>query len=184
MAPLHDIFSLVCGQEHNWVVAGSGLPFCQRCTGLYVGAVVAFLANLLFRPRPTAAMLWTHGMFLLLMVPFGYHLVPQTSELRMLTGMLFAFGLVYYMTLLIRDRRPKWNDPMIRSTPGYFLVSLLLFVLMTAAVQWGGARTNFVLSWVGFGGLLIYGALVLGNVLLLAVAAKELLGGRASPEDS
>ena len=178
MPPLHHIFSFVCGQEHNWVVGGEALPFCQRCTGLYVGAVPALLVYLWFRPKATSGMLWVHGMCLLLMVPFGYHLIAQTGELRLLTGQLFAIGLVYYLTLLPADRWPPRQELSRNGMAGYFLSGMATLLLLQAAVILGGSRTSTVLSWAGLLGLLIYGFLVLGNLLALMIAAMRLLRRR------
>ena len=179
MTSLHEIFSFVCGQQHNCIVGGEELPFCQRCTGLYVGAVPALLAWFLFKPKPTNRMLWTHGMCLLLMMPFGYHLVSQNGEVRMLTGQLFAIGLVYYLTLLAADRWPSLRELSPRGIAGYFAAGLATLFVLQASVLWGGPRTNAVLSWMGFGGLLIYGLLLVMNLMFMAVAAWEFVRRRA-----
>ena len=101
-AELTSLFSHVCGQglDHTWMPGGLALPVCQRCTGLYVGAAMAFVLHLLFRPQSTPAWRWAHGFFLLQMVPFGYHWLPQGAVVRAMTGVLFAFGLVSYFWLL------------------------------------------------------------------------------------
>jgi len=168
VATLHDIFLWVCGQQHNWVLGGEPLPFCQRCTGLYAGAVLALLVYLGFRPKATNGMLWAHGMFLLLMVPFGYHFVPQTGVLRMLTGQIFAIGLVYYLMLLPGDRWEIWREPSFAGAAAYFTTGGLLLLLSQAAVRWGGLGMNITLSWLGFVGLLVYGTLVLRNLAFLS----------------
>jgi uncharacterized membrane protein len=102
--PVPDrLFSLVCGREHVWTLAGEPLPFCQRCTGLYVGGALAVLLLLLLRPRPTPNVLWVHGLLLLLMVPFGFNWIEQGPTVRMLTGQLFALGLVYFLGLAVEE---------------------------------------------------------------------------------
>lgn len=180
MPPLHHIFSFVCGQEHNWIVGGEALPFCQRCTGLYVGAVPTLLVYLWFRPKATSGILWVHGMCLLQMVPFGYHLIAQTGEVRMLTGQLFAIGLIYYLTLLPGDRWPPRQELSRSGIAGYFLSGTATLFLLQAAVIWGGPRTSTMMSWMGLLGLLIYGLLVLGNLLALTIAALSLLHRRTN----
>ena len=81
--PLREIFSYVRGHEHNWVPGGVDLPFCQRCTGLYVGAAppcsISVVRAKAHERRPRL-----HGICLLLMIPFGYDLVAQTGEERTL----------------------------------------------------------------------------------------------------
>jgi uncharacterized membrane protein len=181
---LHDIFSLVCGQQHNWLLCGNTLPFCQRCTGLYVGAVSALSVFLLFRPNPANCMLWTHGILLLVVLPFGYHLVSQTGEIRMLTGQFFAIGLVYYLMLLPRDHWLSSRKSVVRSVPGYFVTTLATVLALQAAVSRGGPRTNAILSWLGVVGLLIYLTLVTVNLLLLAMSARNALCPRAHSSES
>ncbi len=94
-------FAAVCGQDlgHTWAPGGILLPCCQRCTGLYVAAGVAALLHLWLRPRPTGRFLEMHGAFLLVMVPFGLHWVAQGPVLRTLTGVLFGFGVVTFLSL-------------------------------------------------------------------------------------
>ena len=184
MPTLHEIFSFVCGQQHNWCVGGEELPFCQRCTGLYVGAVPALLLYALFRPKATNRMLWAHGMFLLLMIPFGYHLVPQTGVVRTLTGQIFAIGLVYYLTLLSSERWSLYRELSRTAEIAYFVACGASLALLLAAVTWGGIRTNTVLSWAGFAGLVIYAAMVLVSVLLLLAYSGQLLRRLIRPAQS
>jgi uncharacterized membrane protein len=179
---LHDLFSYLCGQSHSWAPGGIELPFCERCTGLYVGAVPAFLLYLLFKPRPTSRVLWIHGLLLLLMPPFGYHVFPQNAEVRTLTGQLFAFGLIYYLTLLPADRlQSKKRDPA-QDLLSYAIAGLVTLPLLQLAVHLGGLRTNEVLSWIGFSGLVVYAMLVAANLMLLPPALWSIL--RRQPDAS
>jgi uncharacterized membrane protein len=181
---LHEIFARVCGQQHNWVLGGETLPFCQRCTGLYVGAVLAMLVLLLFRPKATKRMLGAHGLLLLMMAPFGYHLVPQNGAVRMLSGQLFAIGLVYYMLLLPGDYWGRWREPSAHSAPGYVAAGVATVVLLQVPVVCGGALTRAALSWIGFGGLLFYALLATVNVMLLTASVRELLSRRTRSSES
>jgi uncharacterized membrane protein len=103
---LHPIFSWVCGQNlaHTWSPGGEMLPCCQRCTGVYVGALVAALLHLTWRPAPTPRWLWLNGAFLLFMVPSGFYWIPQNPELRCASGILFGFGLVAFLRLTLPDK--------------------------------------------------------------------------------
>lgn len=98
---LTQLFAAVCGQnpEHTWAPGGVLLPVCQRCAGLYAGAAVAALLHLWARPRLTPRRLELHGAFLLLMVPFGFHWLPEGPLLRGMTGVLFGFGVVTFLWL-------------------------------------------------------------------------------------
>jgi uncharacterized membrane protein len=166
---LQQFFGVVCGQNptHSWALGGVILPFCQRCTGLYLGAFVAALLHSLWRPAPTARWLWLNGGFLILMVPFGFHWLPQGPAIRTITGVLFGFGLVGFLTLL-----PFANA---RRTENY--IPHLLGVLATAVlVPWLGARRDALagnsLALLSALGLLVLAALVLAN---LALALRGLI---------
>jgi uncharacterized membrane protein len=103
MEPLTAAFSHVCGQAaaHTWAPGGEALPVCQRCLGLYCGAVAALLLMLLVRPNPGFLLRWLFSLFLLQMVPFGFHWVEQGPLTRTVTGYLFGaglFGLLWYAT--------------------------------------------------------------------------------------
>ena len=105
---LQHLFAGVCGQNlaHTWTPGGVPLPCCQRCTGLYVGAFAGAALHLWFKPRLTSRFLWIHGVFLLQMIPFGFHWLPQGPFVRTITGTLFGFGLVSFFWLLPTARRP------------------------------------------------------------------------------
>jgi uncharacterized membrane protein len=103
---LHQLFSHVCGQNlsHTWSPGGEALPCCQRCTGVYVGAFVAALLHLARRPQPTSFWHWLNGAFLLFMIPAGFHWFSQGPELRAISGILFGFGLVAFLWLLLPEK--------------------------------------------------------------------------------
>jgi uncharacterized membrane protein len=100
---LRHVFGWVCGQNpaHTWSPGGELLPVCQRCTGVYTGALVAALLHLAWRPVPTARWLWLNGAFLLVMVPAGFYWIPQNPELRCASGTLYGFGLVAFLWLTV-----------------------------------------------------------------------------------
>jgi uncharacterized membrane protein len=109
---LAHLFAAVCGQnpDHTWAPGGLLLPCCQRCTGLYAGAGVAALLHLWLRPKLTGRFLEIHGAFLLLMVPFGFHWVPQGPALRTAAGVLFGFGVVTYLMLPLKGERKRGTE--------------------------------------------------------------------------
>jgi hypothetical protein len=169
MAPLSGLFNHVCGQNHCWALGNEVLPFCERCTGLYAGAAAAAILWAIVRPRPTSRVLWIHGMFLLLMVPFGFHLVPQNGTIRTLTGHLFAFGLVYYLSLMpvAWIEEPGRSSARRRETARVWIYGAGLIgslALLQLAVHGGGAFTGVALSYIGLVGLALYALLVVANV--------------------
>lgn len=170
MKLLPHIFNLVCGQVHRWTVGGQSLPFCERCTGLYVGGVISLIAIVLFRPRPTRFWLWCHGTCLLLMIPFGYHLIPQNPPLRTVTGEIFSVGMTYFLLLTPLGflnhhvgviQRPAWP---------YVATIVAGIPLLLTLIQFGGATASIVLSWIGFLGLTLYAALCLANLVVIPAA--------------
>jgi uncharacterized membrane protein len=164
---LAEAFGHVCGQVHQWAPGGRALPFCQRCTGLYVGALFTAVAWLLWRPRPTARALWLHGATMLLMIPFGYHLVPQGDDVRTLTGALFAVGLVYFLALEPAGLLPpRQASP--ASAAAYVVASLAAGPLLLVAVRSPSEAVGAALAWTGAAGFLLLAALALANVALLA----------------
>ncbi len=175
MEYLAEVFALVCRREHCWAPGGEVLPFCQRCTGLYVGAAVAAVLYGLFRPRPTSLSLWIHGLLLLVMVPFGYHLVPQNGVLRTLTGQLFAVGLVCYLSLLPTARLSFWWKHSKRMSLAYAVCVLGSLVIVQCAVHAGGRVAGAVLAWLGLVGLIALAALAIANLVLLPPAIRRVI---------
>ena len=170
---LHDAFSLVCGQatDRTWAPGGEWLPFCQRCTGLYVGAFAALVVVLVFRIRPSPRRLQFDGLCLLQMVPLGFHWVEHGAVVRTLSGWLFAFGLVDFLWLLpaVHCGFGQVGASAWRSWLQAMLVVACLTGVLTAATD-GGATAAPALAWLGFAGLIGLAFLVLGNLVLLTVA--------------
>ncbi|MBI4327969.1 MAG: DUF2085 domain-containing protein [Chloroflexi bacterium] len=175
MSVLDQVFALVCGQEpsHSWMPGGDALPFCQRCTGLYTGAAIAAALQLILRLRPRSAYLWFHGLLLLQMVPFGFHLVPQGPVLRTLSGQLFSLGVVAYLWLVPGSRLAMGTgekpEPWKVWLYGLSAGAGSFFVLVGAA--WGGPVAAAIISWIGLAGLAALVVLTLANLALLLTSA-------------
>ena len=167
MAELRHIFLYLCGRPNTWSLGGELLPFCQRCTGFYVGGALAAVLYALFHPRPTRCLLAFHGILLLQMAPFGYHWVAQNGTLRTLAGQLFAFGLIYFLALNPAAQFGLWKNSDREHLAHYALGGLLGIAALQLAVHRGGTATGVVLAWLGFAGLLVYAALVLVNFVVL-----------------
>jgi uncharacterized membrane protein len=175
------LFSHVCGQVNLCEVSGQAIPLCYRCTGLYFGAALALILST-FRPRARAAMLWVNGIFMLVMLPFGYHLVPQGPTLRMITGQLFAYGLVYYLLLI--PAKDTWARDGIRATAAYFIVAAAGVVLLLALVRYGGHSAAIFISAAAVVGLVALSSLTLASTLLICISAVRSLRGQKTPQPS
>ncbi len=170
---LKHLFSFVCGQVNVWAPGGVALPLCQRCTGLYAGGAYAATIVALFLPRPTGRILWAHGIAMLLMVPFGYHLLPQTAVARTITGQLFASGLVYYLVLNPADRWHCWRDRSLRLLVAYWIALLAGIPLLLAGVIYGSASSAAIIVFLSVVGLVIFLVLVLLNFYVFALFGLE-----------
>jgi uncharacterized membrane protein len=162
---LDAAFGLLCGREpsHMWSPGGVPLPFCQRCTGFYAGAAVALVLHLALRIRPGNRFLVVHGGFLLLMIPLGYHWVPQNALVRALSGVLFGAGVVSFLWLFPgpragADREPGPTESMIYATG---IIGAL--ALVPASAAWGGRGAWYALAGLAMLGLAGLAALVAAN---------------------
>lgn len=169
---LGEVFAWVCGQlpEHTWGPGSVLLPFCQRCTGLYVGATVWFLLHLFLRGRPGPRLVALYGLCLLQMIPFGFHLVPQGPVLRTVSGWLFSFGLVGCLWLLPAGR--WWVRR--QAAPWWTWCAVWVAVAGGAGLVWGAERGGPVvgglLAGLGLGGLAVLVLLAALNVFWLAAS--------------
>ena len=163
---LRELFSHICGQQHCWVLGGQTLPFCQRCAGLYVGAFCALILILILRLRPTVFLYWVHGIFMLVMIPFGFHFVAHGGLTRTLTGMLFGFGLVYYLALNPFTAWHAWKADTAWRTRAYVLLIATLLPLLLLTVRLGGGLSALVLTGLG---VLGFAALCVLTAVNLAV---------------
>lgn len=180
MTGLAELFSLLCGQVNLWAPGGEVLPFCQRCTGLYVGGAWAQLLWLAFRPRPTLRVLGMHGVLLLGMIPFGYHLIPQGGEVRTATGLLFAAGLTYLLALNPALRWRPWEERS-GNERAYWAGMFLGLPLLLLAVHSQSGLAGLVLAWTGVAGLVGLAVLALANLALFSLPVWHRLYPPASP---
>jgi len=165
---MHKIFGLICAQNpaHTWAPGGELLPVCQRCTGLYVGAALAVLLLFWLRPPTDTRYRWLHVILVLLMTPFGFHLVPHGAVLRTMSGHWFGFGVVGLLWLL--------PETMISAKTGRPAPSLRLYLLMGAASIfllplfsiWGGSFAAPIISWLALAGMAAVSGLLVGNVIM------------------
>jgi hypothetical protein len=138
-----------------------------------VGALWTAAAWLLWRPPPTARTLWLHGAAMLVMIPFGYHLVPQNGDVRTLTGALFAVGLVYFLALAPAGRLLPPREASAASAAAYAAASLAVGPLLLLAVRSPSEVVGAAIAWVGAAGFLVVAALALANVALLVGRAAR-----------
>jgi uncharacterized membrane protein len=165
MPSLHQLFSYVCGQVNLCYVGGVQLPSCQRCTGLYVGGFFALGLVAIFRPKPTPAMLWFHGLLMLFIIPFGYHWIRTGELVRLATGLMFGTGLAYYLVLNPIDALQGWSDDQ-RDSRKYFAGLLVVVILFFALIRSGSSAIASILGWFAALGFLALSVLAITTVTL------------------
>jgi len=166
---LSELFFQVCNQalDRSWAPGGEGLPFCQRCTGLYVGASCAILVGWLPSARPHPLRLRLSLLCLVQMIPFGLHWIPHGPILRTLSGWIFAWGLVECLLLLPRQANlSRFASPRC-ALASYWIVGVLGPSSLLIAIFQGGSRTSHFLAGLGALGLLALAVLTVWNLFLL-----------------
>lgn len=171
---LTHLFGAVCGQnpEHLWRPGGVLLPCCQRCTGMYGGALVAIGLHVWLRPRPSTRFLKVHGLFLLLILPCASPWLPQGPVLRTMSGILFGFGVVAFLMLSREEWLVRRPGPGLR--PGlalYFFGLAGTLLLLPFVAAFGGPFAAYVLSILACSGALGLAVLVLVNLSRFFLAA-------------
>jgi uncharacterized membrane protein len=157
------------------------LPLCQRCTGVYVGVLVAALLHLAWRPMPTPRWLWLNGAFLLFIIPSGFYWIPQNPELRCASGILFGFGLVSYLWLMLPEKLfcssrgdAAQTGSNIETEPthvGFYKVlagTLIAALVLTPLVaEYGNAVAGEILTIASVTGALTLAGLLAANTIIL-----------------
>lgn len=165
---MRQIFGFVCSQNpaHTWAPGDELLPVCQRCTGLYVGAALALLLLLWFRPATDARYRCLHAALVLLMTPFGFHLLPHGAVLRTMSGQWFGFGVVGLLWLLPAGMLSVRTRNVGRNLLPYVAVGTASIFLLPLFLIWSPAIAAPVLSWLILAGLAAVCALLVGNLVI------------------
>ena len=173
-----ELFSSFCHQmpERSFSFAGQALPFCQRCTGLYVGAVLAAVFLTSFGRRQRRVAPWpitlVNILFLFAMGVFGFGLIETSPAGRFIVGALFGSALVMLSWPLVLERlMRKQLSPWSKSDCLRYVVFLAAMLtvplgLLRLDVAW---LAN-VFSVVGLVGLVLI--LVLPNLLLAQLIVR------------
>ncbi len=187
---LGRLFALVCGQDpaHTWTPGGMALACCQRCLGLYAGAVLALLLHSLFRPKMTGRFIEVHGVFLALMIPLGFHWLEQGPVLRTVSGLTFGFGVATFLWLpFAREKAGAGIAEGTRVWIYWLSMAVAALVLPLLAANGGGVAAR-VLSIIALSGLLALAllcvALVVGGVMTGICLIKARSALRGSPPNS
>jgi uncharacterized membrane protein len=163
---LPTLFSAVCGENpaHIWSPGGQPLPCCERCTGLYAGALIAGALQLWFRPAINQRFLQLHALCLLQLGWFVFPWLPQSAALRTISGALFGFGVVAFLWTAISDWSPLTKESRF-GTEAYAIGLAGCMVLIPAIAEWGGRNGWFVLVCLVVAGAMALAVLASVNVV-------------------
>ncbi len=160
------VFEFFCHQnpERCWAPRGITLPVCQRCTGVYVGVLLALLTIIIIRSPVTRKLLVFHLVLVLQAIPFGLHFIPETPEIRLLSGQLFSVGIVYFLTAgLVENSR--WKLP--ASCKNYIFATVLCLLFLQLVVRLPFPFAAAALNFSAVLGLVIFICLVIVNIISL-----------------
>lgn len=96
MSILGYIFSSLCSQDplRSFAIDGHLLPFCQRCTGVYLGLGISclfLLASRLYKKGlPSLSVIYVNIASLLIMPIFGFHLLDPGPAWRLWSGLIYG----------------------------------------------------------------------------------------------
>jgi len=110
---------------------------------------------------------------MLIMAPFGYHLVAHGASVRMITGLLFGFGLTYYLALNPAIRVGAFEK---RGNNVFYWAGLLLFIpLALLAVHSQASAIGVAIAAVALVGLATYVVLLILNLIVLPRAMWDIV---------
>lgn len=179
----------VCHQiaGHSFTIGGHQLPLCARCSGIYLGALSAFLLLAVLRRRasrfPARHMIAIFGVFFGAMVldginstfqAFGSGLWDSNNLLRLLSGTLagvsvaFMFYPVFNMSLWhpdVAQREKVIEQPF--ELVGYMVAAGLLVALVLDAGDW----LYYPLSFLSITGMLVL--LTMTNTIFVLIITRR-----------
>jgi uncharacterized membrane protein len=138
MSIVNFIFSFLCSQDpsRSYEIAGRLLPFCQRCTGLYLGLGITFVYLLITRHYkkglPPAGVIYVNIASLLMMPIFGFHFLDPGPPWRLWSGLIYGnavASLLLPATSIVFTRGIVRGQYTKASTFAFFILFAFLCVL-------------------------------------------------------
>ncbi|MBL7107245.1 MAG: DUF2085 domain-containing protein [Phycisphaerae bacterium] len=181
------IFSFLCSQEisRSFVIDGRVLPFCQRCTGVYVGLGIGFLYLLISgyykKGLPPRSVIYMNIASLLIMPIFGFHLLDPAPAWRLWSGLIFGNAIVFLLcpaVFVICNEGKAFGHNTKVSTFYFFL----LFTFLSIIPFWIPIQSNYfyhaiiVLALIGLLGILLCIAAIIVFLIKKAMVSLILKG--------
>jgi hypothetical protein len=145
---INYIFSFLCSQNvsRSFVIDGHVLPFCQRCTGVYIGLGISFvylLASGYYKKGlPPRSIIYVNIASLLIMPIFGFHLFDPGPAWRLWSGLIFGNAIDFLLcpaTLVIYNEGKALGHNTKVSTFCFFL----LFSFLSIIPLWFPIQSSF-----------------------------------------
>jgi uncharacterized membrane protein len=174
------VFAGLCHQQLDraWIVGGTTLALCARCTGVYAGAAFGLFALPFLRTRPSRLLVAVHVAAVLQMVVLGMHLWPpeQAAWLRTLSGQVFVTGVIFLLWAPIRAvglDRTAASGARSGQRPVVYAVAVTVAwagiqLLLRCPARWAAP----VLETAALAGLVVLGSLALVGVRSFISASR------------
>jgi len=142
------IFSFLCSQDvsRSFVIDGHMLPFCQRCTGVYLGMGISFVYLLISgyykKGLPPRSVIYVNIVSLLIMPVFGFRLFDPGPAWRLWSGLIFGNAIAFLLcpaTLIICNEGKTFSHNTKVSTFCFFL----LFTFLSTIPLWFPIRPSY-----------------------------------------
>jgi uncharacterized membrane protein len=180
------IFSFLCSQHalRSFAICDHTLPFCQRCSGLYLGLALTFIYLLATRhykkgigPR---SILSVNIVCIGVMLVFGTHLLDPGPAWRLWSGLLFGNAIAYFILPATWQfcKAPANNSYSRGSVPAFFA----FFALLNTIPLWFPLDSVAfyllvnILALIGLVGPLICALVVTGRLLKRIIRFSLLKG--------
>lgn len=143
-----DIFSFLCCQDgtRSFLIAAQQLPFCQRCTGVYVGMGISILYLLLSgryrKGLPPKPVVYVNIASLLIMPIFGFHILDPGPGWRLWSGLIFgnAIAFLFLPAAWTIHNKGRASDSHSNGSVLWFLV---LFAFLNTLPLWLPVQSGY-----------------------------------------
>lgn len=182
---MFDVLFETCGAlchqipDRTFFPGGKQMPFCARCTGIYVNVALSFgfalwAAGKAFRitaVRPLWLVFWLSFIFLAISWIAGFFFVSSPLFLQYASGIPFAwtstFLLMHSFNGLFWERSISWNPRPGLATPA------VIFLAVNAAILVDSQFVFYVFAWGSVVGAFIGFGLLNGIILLNVFTLRQ-----------
>lgn len=181
------IFSLLCSQNvsRSFVIDGDILPFCQRCTGVYlgmgIGFVYLFASGYYKKGLPPRSIIYVNIASLLIMPISGFHLLDPGSAWRLWSGLIFGNAIVFLLCpavfVIFKEGKVFYHNIKVSA-----LCFFVLFVFLSTIPFWFPIQSSFfyygtiALALIGLSGVLLCIAAIIVFLIKKAMVSLILKG--------